>query len=340
MDNRALKKLLIHMDEKEFNKIFKAVDLKQISIQGFERKKNLTDIPKPLIINSLFQQQKRQFKVLEYMYDYYKNHSEYRFSKFDSKREPEAIINDITSENENLSLVWLLSQENETYRKAACDYINSVDATEKSNDKNSLSEKVEKLCQIDQNDAIQTEINLEKRIKEVDELKSKMRRLELKNNELVKKIESIKENNSDLNQKLKKSEAQITILNNDIAKKDESIELLSQKYTSLLTDYEKNLIEMNKKEETQESRTGFSKKIVITNQQYEENLCKEGLFICRQDELEKILEEWDQITDIYVSDCCISEGNRRKLMKKRKNYEKNIQFLSEKMISNMISGGC
>jgi len=343
LDNRALKKLLTHMDDKEFYKIFKTVDLKQITIQGFERKKYIDDIPKPIIINSFFQQNKKQFKAMKYIYNYYANQGEYRFSKFDKNREAEEMIGDISRENQSQMLVWLLSHENETFRKAACDYINSDAFFEKSNGKISSIDDVKKMPENDQKEEKQSEMALAKLIGEVDELKSKIKKLELKNTELNKRIEITKENNSELNQKLKKAEAEIGLLNKVLEKKDETIERLNQNNSSLLTDnaqlYAKYLSEMPDKEETKKNEVCLSKTIVITNQQYRDALCQETVYICRQDEIGKILEEWDLITDIYVSDCCISEGNRRKLMKKKKEDNKNIKFLNEKMIDSMIYGG-
>ena len=52
-----------------------------------------------------------------------------------------------------------------------------------------------------------------------------------------------------------------------------------------------------------------------------------------------IIEQWGMISAIYVSECCISDGNRRKLMKKKKTDDLTIRFLNESRIEEVIYGG-
>ena len=103
--------------------------------------------------------------------------------------------------------------------------------------------------------------------------------------------------------------------------------------------YEKYDAEISCKKVVTETPVKASRIVVITNQSYENAELPALVETCQQEQIDTIIEQWGLISAIYVSECCISDGNRRKLMKKKKTDDLTIRFLNESRIEEVIYGG-
>lgn len=194
------------MNDAEFYEIFKTLNTNDLRIPGFEHKRNARDIPKSFLINSFFNQRNKKFNALKYVYDHYQKKGQYNNRKYDSYGVLEKVIEELTVDNYNEILIWLLSNQNEDFRNKGCEFISSEKF-----DKMISNNKITNKNVVIESEPVDVENKLEKLTnknielkKENEELKSKIKDIEFQNITLSKNIQICKASNSELHNKLKR----------------------------------------------------------------------------------------------------------------------------------------
>jgi hypothetical protein len=333
------------MNDHEFYEIFKDYDIQSLRIPGFDFNKKVGEIPKTILINSFFNQKKKDLNVIQYVYNRYRSKYSYNYNDSNS---PDEIIQEITLENYNELLAWLLVNPNEDYVNKAAEYI--------------ISGKLDQLTSKDDNkNNIDFNDNFKNKILEIEEInnefKNQLDNLEIKNKDLEAKNKNLQVKNKDLQDeikicknlyreikfKLEQAEANINMVNENSIKKDKELGEYKEKYKKILQSYEEvnnelNIEKLHKTDEIKNKKTE-PKSIVIANINCENITISDKVEIHSQDDIQEIISKWDKIGSIYVMGCYINETNKRKLVKQAKKHEKEIKLLDEDKIKKIIVGG-
>ena len=355
------------MEEKEFWEIFKDYNMQDLKIPGFSYDKNIKNIPKPILINSFFIQKKKDLKVtqkdlkiVQYIYDKYKENYDYR--KIEKMDNEEDIIKEISIDNYNQILIYLLVNQNQRFQTKGAEYINSgkldelLDYQTAKDQIAIVSEDNDVFGRLERENSNLNGINEklgsqnaklksqnDKLISQNDKLKSQNVKLKNQNEKLLRNNKKVMLQILEAKIKIEQNENEINKLSQMISERQKELTDFQIKYDDLMKKYIELQNELSLKKTGNKIAKGDKKDsnniLVITNESFSKDSVNKHIEIKNQNAIKDIIESWNDYTSIYVSECYINEKNRRILNKQRKEIEKSIFYLNDNEIEKIIRGG-